>query len=236
MGLILVVDDDVDMIELTKKYLSSEGYEIIAVTNPFDAEEVLEKYRINLALVDINMPQRNGFDFVGQMKRSLRNRFVPIVFVSGRNEKKDIERALKLDIEGYLVKPFKKEDLVNKVKSVLANTKSDQTSIAKIDVSSKRIVGSLSLKYQVHVLEISEIGLLLASDVSIGEVNKDLENTVEVLAPIWALISIAPVPLKVVNQSIGKDGKTHIYSCLFKTSIPPEDLEKLRHWIKKSGA
>lgn len=232
MSLILVIDDDVDMIELTKKYLASEGYQIIAVTSPFDAEEVMEKYRINLALVDINMPMKNGYDFVAQLKRSVRNRFVPIVFMSGRSEKKDIERALKLDVEGYIVKPFSKDTLLEKVKSVLKNTGSNQPAIESVDLSSKNIVGTVKLEYPIKVTSITEIGITISSQVDIGEVGKDLENSVEIVAPIWAVVGISPVPLKVVNKVKLSSGGFEL-SLLFK-KISPEDVDRLRLWIRKS--
>lgn len=232
MSLILVIDDDVDMIELTKKYLGSEGYQIIAVTNPFDAEEVMEKYRINLALVDINMPQKNGYDFVAQLKRSVRNRFVPIVFMSGRSEKKDIERALKLDVEGYIIKPFSKDVLLEKVKSVLKNTGSTQPAIDEVDLKSKNISGLLKVEYEVRVISITEIGMKITSSLDIGEIGKELDNTVEVTAPIWAVVGISPVPLKIANKEKMASGG-YVYSLLIK-KISPEDVERLRSWIRKS--
>lgn len=234
MAIVLVIDDDMDMLELTRKYLSGEGYEVLVVSNPFDADEILDKYRISLALVDINMPMKNGYDLVAQMKRSIRNRFVPVVFMSGRSEKKDIERAFKLDVEGYIIKPFDKKTLVEKVKSVLSNTKNTATGIESVKLDSRNITGDLKLAYQIKILSISEIGITVSSSLDIGEVGKVLENSVEIAAPIWAHVGIEPALLKITNKVRSEDHKQFIISMLFK-NMSPEDVLNLRQWIRKNA-
>lgn len=232
MSLILIVDDDVDMVNLTKLYLADQGHEVLAVTNPFDADEILERYRINLAIVDINMPVKNGFDFVTQLKRSLRNRFVPIIFMSSRHDKKDIDRAASLHVEGYLVKPFDKKTFVEKVNSVIANTKGNMAALDFADLSGSKIKAQVQVQYEAKIKTINEIGLTIETNQYLGEVDKEMDNTIHLESPLWGMIGIPSLALKITGKNLDPLTGKHTYQVVFR-NISPEALDLLKKFIKK---
>ncbi|MEA3307055.1 MAG: response regulator, partial [Elusimicrobiota bacterium] len=114
---ILIVDDDLDMLNLSKKILSNEGYSIKIVQDAgsIDAEKVLKDFNPDLLLLDIMMPAINGYDFCKKIKVTESGKDLKVIFLSGLKEKADKLRAFSAGAAGYMTKPFKKQDLIKNI-------------------------------------------------------------------------------------------------------------------------
>jgi signal transduction histidine kinase/DNA-binding response OmpR family regulator len=109
---ILAIDDNPDILSLYERYLKPHGYDVYSLTNPEDALETAKKIHPFAILVDIMMPQKDGWSVIRDLKADPLTQYIPVVIASIVEEK---ERGLKLGAADYLVKPFLQEDLVNAV-------------------------------------------------------------------------------------------------------------------------
>ncbi len=121
---ILIIDDEEDMRMLTQMYLENSGYECYQANGGQEAQLLLTENKIDLILLDIMMPDEDGF----QVCKKIRESFdTPIIFLSAKGEEWDKVRALQIGGDDYIVKPFSPGELVARIQAVLRRTSQDQT-------------------------------------------------------------------------------------------------------------
>ncbi len=117
---ILFVEDSPTMRRIIANSLRQIGFEeIIEAENGVDALEKLEGKEIDLVVTDWNMPEMNGAELVKTLREMPAYAEVPIVMITTRGVKDDVIAAMKLGVNGYIVKPFTPEILQEKLKSVI---------------------------------------------------------------------------------------------------------------------
>lgn len=112
---ILIVEDVPANIRVLSAALRNENYQISAATNGRKALEVLAKSRPDLILLDIMMPEMDGFETCKHIKASPDWREIPIIFLTARSETDDIVRGFELGAVDYLTKPFNTHELLARV-------------------------------------------------------------------------------------------------------------------------
>ncbi len=116
---ILIVDDDANICELLRLYLSKEGYIPVIVNDGVAAVESLESIKPALILLDIMLPKLDGW----QVCRKIRQvSDVPIIMMSAKGETFDKILGLELGADDYVVKPFDSKEVVARIKAVLRRT------------------------------------------------------------------------------------------------------------------
>ena len=125
---IMVVDNEMEIIQLIKLYLSREGYEVVWTTESTKAAELAQEEKPDLILLDVVMPGLSGIELCGRIREQSD---VPILFVSCRDQ--DMDKVLGLSIGGddYITKPFGSAELLARIRTSLRhsnrmNTSSDQ--------------------------------------------------------------------------------------------------------------
>lgn len=108
---ILIVDDVLANLRLLDHILREKGYKVRPVTNGTLALQVAEKEKPDLVLLDIMMPDIDGFEVCRRFKENPKLSDVPIIFISALNDTKDIVKALKSGGADYITKPFKAEEV-----------------------------------------------------------------------------------------------------------------------------
>ena len=120
---ILVVDDDVNICELLRLYLTKEGYDVIIAHNGTKAMELFAKELPQLAIIDIMLPGIDGL----QICRNIHNMSkVPIIMLTARGETSDKVSALEFGADDYIVKPFEPKELIARVRAVLRRSSPDK--------------------------------------------------------------------------------------------------------------
>lgn len=114
---ILVVDDEPINTKLVQFILSEEGYDVTTVDSPRGAFAVLQKQLPDLILLDVSMPQMNGFDFYRRLHEQEFD--VPVIFVTAKGELEDKLQGLRMGADDYIVKPFDPAELLARVQTVL---------------------------------------------------------------------------------------------------------------------
>ena len=116
---ILVVDDAPANIQTLSAVLKAQGYQISIAVNGRQALEVLERVRPDLILLDIMMPEMDGFETCQRIKASTAWREIPIIFLTAKTETADIVRGFDLGAVDYVAKPFSAHELLARVKTHL---------------------------------------------------------------------------------------------------------------------
>lgn len=119
---ILVIDDSDEVRDLITLVLKDE-FDLKAASN---GREGLEKYmqeKPDLVLTDIDMPEMDGYEVCRRIKAMTSNTFVPIIFITSKNDLEWMKEGLKIGAEDYLTKPFEPEELLARVRAVLRTKK-----------------------------------------------------------------------------------------------------------------
>ena len=117
---ILVVDDIKKNIQLLGSVLDKEGYAVSYATNGAKALEMTAVEDFDLILLDVMMPEMDGFEVCRQLKQNRRTRDIPVLFLTAKSERDDIVRGLCEGAVDYLTKPFNTAELVARVKTHVA--------------------------------------------------------------------------------------------------------------------
>ena len=117
---ILVIDDEPTNLELLTSILTNADYEVRSFLNGSQALESVRKMLPDLILLDIDMPDMNGFEVCEWLKSNPQTSDVPVIFVSGIDATEDIRQAFSLGAVDYVIKPFNPEEILLRVKNHLA--------------------------------------------------------------------------------------------------------------------
>lgn len=117
---ILVVEDQPDISSLLKIYFTSQGYEVLTAMRGQLALEICRKTPPSLALLDVNLPDMEGYEIGKALRASPRTRHIPIIFLTARGERRDRLIGLgEVQAQYYIVKPFDIEEVHTIVKNQL---------------------------------------------------------------------------------------------------------------------
>jgi two-component system, OmpR family, response regulator len=116
MSKILIVDDDAHIRELVKVFLHNEGFDVIEAGDGLEALKKLESARADLVILDIMMPNMDGWELCRQLREATD---IPLLMLTARGETSQKIKGFQLGTDDYLVKPFEPLELVMRVKALL---------------------------------------------------------------------------------------------------------------------
>jgi len=114
---VLVVDDTIENLRLLSNMLSEEGYEVRAVTNGPQALEAVERDPPDVILLDISMPEMDGYEVCRRLKARDRSKDVPVIFLTALTDTADKVRAFDAGGVDYVTKPFQLDEVLARVKT-----------------------------------------------------------------------------------------------------------------------
>ncbi len=121
---ILVVDDEEYIRRLISRILDDAGYKVVTAASGKEALDKLADSGINLVLLDIRMPDMDGF----QTLESIRKRYtIPVIMVTGVGEVTSVSDALSIGADDYIKKPFQARELIARIEAKLRRIKRDST-------------------------------------------------------------------------------------------------------------
>jgi two-component system KDP operon response regulator KdpE len=131
--LVLVVDDEPHILQVVRMNLEMEGYHVITASSGAEALERLREDLPDLVLLDVEMPELNGFETL-RMIREVSD--VPVIMLTVRSEEDDIVHGLELGADDYITKPFRARELSSRIGAVLRRTERSsppESAILRID-------------------------------------------------------------------------------------------------------
>lgn len=117
---IMIIDDEPDNIKVASLVLKKEGYKVFSRQSVREGLEVMKEHRMSLVLMDAMMPDINGFEGIKLIKEDKNLRCIPILMLTALSAKDDVIKAVKNGADDYLVKPYNIQDLIIKVKNLVA--------------------------------------------------------------------------------------------------------------------
>ena len=163
MNKILLVDDEIEITEINKRYLEQGGYDI-DIAN--DGKEAFEKYKRNkysLIITDIMMPNMDGYDLISEVQYLDAEQ--PFLFITAKTTEPDKIYALSMGADDYIVKPFSPRELVLRVRNILRR-------IEKSSTDSILTLGDLEINYNSRIAMVN---------------GKQLDLTVKSFELLWLL-------------------------------------------------
>lgn len=119
---ILVTEDDVFLRDGLCEMLKKEGYDVVAAGTIEDAKASFSKENFNLIILDVMLPDGNGFDMCGFIRS--KNEDVPILFLTACDDEVQVVRGLDARADDYVTKPFKLLELLSRIRALLRRNKS----------------------------------------------------------------------------------------------------------------
>jgi DNA-binding response OmpR family regulator len=118
-GRLLIVEDDFDISSMLHIYFDSQGYETIVATRGEEALEVCRRRLPNLVILDIMLPDINGYDVCRRLRGNLRTSHIPVIFLTQKDERSDQIAGLESGADDYITKPFDLQLLLLRVEGAL---------------------------------------------------------------------------------------------------------------------
>ena len=120
MKKILIIDDDEDIVKLFIDNLQLYNYSVIGESDGRNAMEKVRQWNPDLVILDILLPYVHGFSICHEIKTDDELKAIKVIFVSAKSYESDIKKAYEIGAEGYFSKPFKWEEILDKLEELLS--------------------------------------------------------------------------------------------------------------------
>ncbi|MDX9731863.1 MAG: response regulator, partial [Bdellovibrionales bacterium] len=122
MARILLVDDDRDLLEIASALLVHAGHSVVCRSDVLAALDQARKQSFDVVITDANMSPHSGFDLIRSLKQMSDYELTPIAMLTGRREKRDVERAISMGAKDYIIKPLEPARFLEKVAELVAQS------------------------------------------------------------------------------------------------------------------
>lgn len=138
---ILLIEDNDTIIMGLKCSLEQENFKVISAQNVLEFNENIDKNDIDLVLLDVSLPDGNGFEICKEIKSK---KDIPVIFLTAQDEETSVVLGLDLGADDYIVKPFRTRELISRINSVLRRYGHNESNLIqykniKIDTSSAKV-------------------------------------------------------------------------------------------------
>jgi DNA-binding response OmpR family regulator len=122
---ILIVEDTRNVQVMLEDFLSNQDFEVLLASDGLEALDVVARNHIDLILLDIMMPNMDGYQFISQLRRTS---CIPVIMITARQQEADIIHGFDLGADDYIVKPFRMRELLVRMRAVLRRAAAQETS------------------------------------------------------------------------------------------------------------
>ena len=183
MALIYCVEDDDGIRELVSCALKSGGYEVKAFPKARPFYEEVKNSPPSLAILDIMLPDEDGYTILGKLKRDGRTKDIPVIMLTAKSSETDKVSGLEMGADDYITKPFGVMELLSRIKAVLRRTgkqseESEVLSVEEVSVDAARRICTVNGKEVVLTYKEFELLMYLMKHESIAVSRDKLMETV----------------------------------------------------------
>ena len=177
MANILIVDDEKEIADLVEIYLKNENYNVYKYYSSKDLLKNIDKLEIDLAILDVSLPDGNGFDLY---RDNIKEKNISSIFLTAKDEEDNIVKGLELGAEDYITKPFSIKELMARINRIILRNKKNtiiQVQNIKFDMD-KMVVYRDNENVELTNLELKILNLLFLN------LNKVVKRS-EIIDKIW---------------------------------------------------
>lgn len=220
MKTVLIVDDQNSVLVTLEAILKKEGFIVISCTNSLDAFENIQREKFDIVITDAVMPMgTSGFSLISTIRsQPTANSKVPILMLTGKRDPADVEKAISVGANDYMIKPIDPDVLLTKLKKLLTQ-KSDHADFVHASVNQ-----AASVPMKISIISSSEISVKFSSDVGFipGQIYK-------ITSDFFKIFEKTTVSIR-VNTS---DLKSNMYEVSANyVGLSENELVHLRTWIR----
>ncbi len=147
---VLIVDDDPNIRQLVTVHLNKRGFHLLQAENGFQALEILENEKCDLAIIDIMMPVMDGIRLTEEIRRYYD---IPIILLTAKRQIEDKEKGYTAGTDDYLVKPFEPKELIFRIQALLRRYGKQNDAIIKL--------GKTTINRKNYEIQIGDQAILL---------------------------------------------------------------------------
>ena len=136
---ILVVDDTRNVQLMLQEYLENQGFEICLAYDGVEAMEIFHAGGIDLILLDIMMPNMDGYQFISKLRTESS---LPVIMITAKQQEADVVRGFELGADDYITKPFRLRELLMRIRAVMRRAAVNEEVAAVIKVQNLRLDNS----------------------------------------------------------------------------------------------
>ncbi|MGJ3241092.1 MAG: response regulator [Anaerolineae bacterium] len=118
---ILVIDDDAMNREVMEAFLSSENYVVLLASNGKTGIDMANNNQPQVIVLDVRMPDMSGFEVCAYLKGQAQTRHIPIMIVTGFDDREDFEKGQSVGANDFITRPFDGDDLLRRVRQLISN-------------------------------------------------------------------------------------------------------------------
>ena len=148
MSLIYIVEDDSNIREIETIALKNSGYEVRAFENAKDFYRKIEERLPDLVLLDVMLPDENGYEIVKKIRKTPTTKNLPVIMVTAKTQEIDMIKGLDDGADDYIKKPFSIMELISRVKALLRRTSSEDAKVLVLD--------ELRIDHERHMVHVGE--------------------------------------------------------------------------------
>ncbi len=177
MARILLVEDNSSIIMGLEYFLKEEQFEVLTATNITLAKRELERTMVDLVLLDIGLPDGSGYDLCKYLQEK---DLAPVIFLTAKDEEKDVVNGFELGAEDYIIKPFRNRELLARIKNVLRRSGKEEQLVwgqLRLDVEAVKVYRGRE-EIKVTKLEFQILQMMFSYP-------KKLFTREEILANVW---------------------------------------------------
>lgn len=139
-GRILVVEDDFDISNMLRIYFSGQGYDVQVAPRGGDALALTRKQLPQLIVLDIMLPDMDGYTVCRELRQTTRTSHIPIIFLTQKDERSDKIAGLELGADDYITKPFDIEELKLRVKNAIDRVDREKSMDPRSNLPSSKLI------------------------------------------------------------------------------------------------
>ncbi len=121
MHKILIVDDEINILMSLEYLLKRKGYQVFIARNGTEALQLADEHTPDLVLLDIMMPDVDGYEVCTRLKSPERDHIPKVIFLTAKSKKSDVEKGYEIGADLYLLKPFSTRELTKQIQELLTN-------------------------------------------------------------------------------------------------------------------
>jgi two-component system, sensor histidine kinase and response regulator len=132
MNKVLIIDDELELKEEVETILKFEHFDVYSASDATESLQILKRTIPDLILCDILMPELNGFELFGQLKKNPETANIPFIFMTALGDRKNLRKGMELGADDYLVKPFTRDELLKTIDARLKKSFANQKQISDL--------------------------------------------------------------------------------------------------------
>lgn len=223
MAKILIVDDQRSVLLTLEALLLKYGHIVTACTNSIDALDRLSSEPFDLVITDAIMPVgASGYALIKTLKNNPQFAHIPVILLTGKREKADVEKGIAAGANDYAVKPIDPELLIAKVKNLLAKSDKETAHFAEAPVYVKA-----EWQTKTEIMAVSELGLLVKSNIPMTP-----GSLLRMSSLFLEEMGIPQVALRIASCEEVKVTETFYKIQTHFVGLSEKELSPLRLWIR----